>query len=121
MPFAVDDLDEFLDDDYAVPVSANGVSSKGIPEKDSIVETKEGAVVVKLTIIARTDLFGDLKIGNQFTVNGVAHRVQYDPMRFDDGSFCRVPLSDPTTAIPEIIGVSLTTVVGVPLVALPGS
>jgi len=119
MPFAADELDEFLDDEYAVQVSANGVSGKGIPEKDSAVETSEGMVVVKLLIIARTDLFGGLKIGDQFTADGVAYRVQYDPMRFDDGSFCRVPLSGPTTAIPEIIGVPLTTVVGVPLVALP--
>lgn len=121
MAFLDDDLDDFLDDDLAVPIESAGIFGKAIPDRESIIDIDGEIVAVNNMPIVRTDLFGLLKIGDQVVLDGLLYEVIHDPMKFDDGVFCRIPLRGPVDLPlpPSIIGVPLATTVGIPLVALP--
>lgn len=98
MPFT-EDLDAYFDLD-AVSVTANGVSGKGYLDIDSQLVLDDQQVTVPGMLTVRTDLFGSLKINDLVIIGTQQWRAQYDPQRFDDGSFCMVPLSGPV-AIPS--------------------
>jgi hypothetical protein len=117
---ALDDLDDYFDPDESVIVVANGITSKGLREEETQIVINGEIQVVDDLLIVRTDLFGGLKIGDVAMVDDVMCRVKYDPMKFDDGKFCRLPLSAPKPATGTVvIGFPLATTVGIPLVAVP--
>lgn len=93
MPFT-EDLDAYFDLD-AVAVTANGVSGKGYLDIDSQVVLDDQQVTVPGMLTVRTDLFGSLKVNDLVIIGTQQWRAQYDPQRFDDGSFCMVPLFGP--------------------------
>lgn len=119
MPF-IEDLDAYFDLD-AVSVTANGVSGKGYLDIDSQLVLDDQQVTVPGMLTVRTDLFGSLKINDLVIIGTQQWRAQYDPQRFDDGSFCMVPLSGPV-AIPSAFTTGyLTTTRGVRIVTARGA
>jgi hypothetical protein len=61
-----------------------------------------------------TQLFGGLNYGDSITVDGNNYKAEQQPMLFDDGALCRVPLA-------KVEGFTyLTTLSGLNLVALDG-
>jgi hypothetical protein len=119
MPF-IEDLDAYFDLD-AVSVTANGVSGKGYLDIDSQLVLDDQQVTVPGMLTVRTDLFGSLKINDLVIIGTQQWRAQYDPQRFDDGSFCMVPLSGPV-AIPSAFTTGyLTTTRGVRIVTARGT
>ena len=92
MAFA-EDLTVFLDlDGFGVPVVAGAVSGVGILDVNSELVLGGEAVMIDFLLTARTDQFGSLGYGDTITVDGQNYKVEHQPMRFDDGAFCRVPL-----------------------------
>ena len=72
-------------------------------------------------LTVETTTFGGLTYGDAVTVDGTAYKVEHQPLRFDDGTFCRVPLVlAPVTAnrITTLSGLNLTTLDGRYLVTL---
>lgn len=119
MPFT-EDLDAYFDLD-AVSVTANGVSGKGYLDIDSQLVLDDQQVTVPGMLTVRTDLFGSLKINDLVIIGTQQWRAQYDPQRFDDGSFCMVPLSGPV-AIPSAFSTGyLTTTRGVRIITARGA
>ena len=73
--------------DFGVPVAAGAVSG------------------IDYLLTVPTALFGGLGYGDVVTVDGVSYKAESQPLRFDDGTFCRVPLvkQDPDPAIDYIL------------------
>lgn len=123
----LDDLDDFLDeDDFAVSLTANGVTGKAIPQVNSEIYVNGEMVIVDNLPIVRTDLFGGLKHGDTAILDGLMYSVLRDAMRFDDGAFSYLPLTGPITpsqptfrVITTSLGAPLTTTLGAPLTTLP--
>lgn len=119
MPFT-EDLDAYFDLD-AVSVTANGISGKGYLDIDSQLVLDDQQVTVPGMLTVRTDLFGSLKINDLVIIGTQQWRAQYDPQRFDDGSFCMVPLSGPFVLQPAFSPSYLTTTRGVRIVTARGA
>lgn len=88
-----EDLTVFLDlNGFGVPVTAGAVSGVGILDLNSelILGGEINVIDYMLTVPSAT--FGTLGYGDAITVDGVSYKVETSPMRFDDGTFCRVPL-----------------------------
>jgi hypothetical protein len=88
-----EDLSVFLDlNGFGVPVVAGAVSGVGIFDKGGELVLNGQAVDVDYLLTVPTSTFGSLGYGDAITVDGQAYKVEYQPMEFDDGTFCRVPL-----------------------------
>jgi hypothetical protein len=112
----VEDLTAFLDlDGFGVPVTAGAVSGVGILDLNSEIILGGEITIIDYLLTVPTATFGSLTYGDLITVDGVAYKVEHQPMRFDDGTFCRVPLMK-TTAEPA--GPPLTTISGSRLITL---
>ena len=90
MPF-VESLDPFLAD-FGVPIVAGTVSGLGILDQNSELALGGEIVFIDYLLTAPTATFGSLTYGDAITVDGVAFRVEHQPMRIDDGAMCRMPL-----------------------------
>lgn len=86
-----EDLDAFLDD-FGVPVSSGVVSGVGILDQNSEIALGGEAVFIDYLLTVKTSTFGALTYGDQVSVDGVGYKVESQPLRIDDGRFCRVPL-----------------------------
>jgi hypothetical protein len=76
----------------SVGVTAGAVTGEGfLTENSELILGGEVAVVDYLLIVS-TDTFGGLGYGDPVTVEGIDYKVEHRPMKFDDGTFCRVPL-----------------------------
>lgn len=92
MAFA-EDLAVFLDlDGFGVPVTAGAVSGVGILDLNSELILGGEINIIDYMLTVRTDQFGNLGYGQAITVDGTSYKVETAPMRFDDGTFCRIPL-----------------------------
>jgi hypothetical protein len=76
----------------SVSVVAGAVPGQGFLKLNSEVVLGGQAVDVDYLLEVLTAEFGNLSYGDLITVDGVAYKVEHQPMRFDDGTFCRVPL-----------------------------
>jgi hypothetical protein len=114
MALLIEDLDLFLDD-FAVPVSANGTSGFGIFDQNSEIALGGEVVFIDYLLTVKTSVFGSLTYGDTITVDGASYKVEHQPMRFDDGAFCRVPLMKV-----EAVSNNITTLAGLRLVTLDG-
>ena len=89
----IEDLDTFVDaDEFAVSVSINGTTGTGILDQNSDVTLGGEVVFIDYILTARTSFAGSLSYGDQITVDGNTYKVEMQPLRVDDGAFCRVPL-----------------------------
>jgi hypothetical protein len=88
-----EDLSVFLDfDGFGVPVTVGAVSGVGIFDKGGELVLNGQAVDVDYLLTVPTSTFGNLGYGNAITVDGQTYKVEYQPMPFDDGTFCRISL-----------------------------
>jgi hypothetical protein len=115
MAFA-EDLSVFLDlDGFGVPVSAGAVSGVGILDLNS--ELILGGMIntIDYMLTVPTATFGGLGYGDAITVDGQSYKVETQPMRFDDGTFCRVslekvePVPGAFTFLVTLNGLQITT------------
>jgi hypothetical protein len=107
---AFDDLDDFLDLDMgAVPVIAGAVTGLGYLDLNSEIIFDDGATVIDYFLTAKTDLFGGLNYGSAITVNGQSFKVKMQPLPFDDGGFCKIPLVKISTVIAPLVSRLLRT------------
>jgi hypothetical protein len=101
-----EDLSVFLNlDGFGVPVVAGAVSGVGILDQNSEIILGGELTIIDYLLTVPTATFGALTYGNLVTVDGVSYKVETQPQRFDDGTFCRVPLvkMDPDPAIDYIL------------------
>jgi hypothetical protein len=61
--------------------------------------------IIDYLLTVPTATFGSLSYGDLVTVDGTSYKCETQPQRFDDGTFCRVPLvkMDPDPAIDYIL------------------
>ena len=91
--------------DFGVPVAAGAVSGTGILDLNSEIILGGEAVMIDYLLTVPTALFGSLGYGDVVTVDGISYKAESQPLRFDDGAFCRVPLvkQDPDPAIDYVL------------------
>jgi hypothetical protein len=88
-----EDLDAFVDvDEFAVSVIIGGTTGTGILDQNSDVTLGGEVVFIDYILTARTSFAGSLTYGDVITVSGSPYKVEMQPLRIDDGAFCRVPL-----------------------------
>ena len=84
-------LDPFLAD-FGVPVTAGAVSGLGMLDQNSEMILGGELTIIDYLLTVPTSTFGSLGYGDAITVDGVSYKCETQPQRFDDGTFCRVPL-----------------------------
>ena len=95
-----EDLTVFLDlNGFGVPVVAGAVSGVGILDVNSDLILGGEINMIDYLLTVPTATFGSLGYGDAITVDGVGYKVETQPMRFDDGVFCRIPLIKSAAAI----------------------
>ena len=109
----------------AVPVVWGAIQGEGLLRKNTELVIQGQAVVVDAVIENLPfSVFGELKYGDPLTVAGDTYFVEYGVMRFEDGAYCRIPLSGPVAAPPPppsfqplttTTGLALTTTTGLEL------
>jgi hypothetical protein len=88
-----EDLSVFLDlNGFGVPVTAGAVSGVGILDQNSEIILGGEVTIIDYLLTVPTATFGSLGFGDAITVDGQSYKVETQPQRFDDGTFCRVPL-----------------------------
>jgi len=96
----------FLDlNGFGVPVVAGAVSGAGILDQNSEMILGGDVVMIDYLLTILTSQFGSLAYGDTIAIDGTYYKVEHEPMRFDDGTFSRVPLMK----IAEAITYYLTT------------
>jgi hypothetical protein len=115
MPFT-EDLSVFLDlDGFGVPVTAGAVSGVGILDQNSELILGGEITIIDYLLTVPTATFGSLSYGDLVTVDGASYKLETQPQRFDDGTFCRVPLIKSAA-----VANNITTLAGLRLVTLDG-
>jgi hypothetical protein len=87
----IEDPSAFLGMD-AKPVTAGAISGKGYLDQNSEIILGGEITVIDLLLTVPTATFGSLSYGDLVTVDGTSYKCETQPQRFDDGTFCRVPL-----------------------------
>lgn len=107
-------LDPFLAD-FGVPVTAGAVSGVGILDLNSELILGGEINIIDYLLTVPTATFGSLGYGDAITVDGTSYKVETSPMRFDDGTFCRVALIKSAA-----VANNITTLAGLRLVTQDG-
>jgi len=111
-----EDLSVFLDlNGFGVPVTAGAVSGVGILDQNSELILGGEITIIDYLLTVPTATFGSLGYGDAITVDGQSYKVETQPQRFDDGTFCRVPLIKSAA-----VANNITTLSGLRLVTLDG-
>jgi hypothetical protein len=111
-----EDLSVFLDlNGFGVPVTAGAVSGVGILDQNSELILGGELTIIDYLLTVPTSTFGSLGYGDAITVDGVSYKCETQPQRFDDGTFCRVPLVKSAA-----VANNITTLSGLRLVTLDG-
>jgi hypothetical protein len=115
-----EDLSVFLDlNGFGVPVVAGAVSGVGILDLNSELILGGEINVIDYLLTVPTATFGGLGYGSVITVDGAGYKCETQPMRFDDGTFCRVALVPvAVNGITTLAGLRLTTLDGRYLITL---
>jgi hypothetical protein len=83
----------FLDlADFGVPVTAGAFSGTGILDQNSELILGGDVVMIDYLLTILTNQFGNLAYGDTIAIDGTYYKVEHEPMRFDDGTFSKVPL-----------------------------
>jgi len=77
---------------FGVPVTAGAVSGTGILDQNSELILGGDVVMIDYLLTILTSQFGNLAYGDSITIDGASYKVEHEPMRVDDGTFCRIPL-----------------------------
>ncbi len=85
----------------SVNVVAGAASGRGFLKMNGELILNGQAVDVDYLLTVPTTIFGGLGYGEALTVNGQSYKVEYQPMPFDTGMWCRIPLMK-TTAVPMV-------------------
>ena len=113
-----EDLSVFLDlNGFGVPVTAGAVSGVGILDLNSELILGGEINMIDYMLTVPTATFGGLGYGSAITVDGQTFKCETEPMRFDDGAFCRVALIKVAAAT---VGNNIVTLSGDRLVTLSG-
>jgi hypothetical protein len=107
-------LDPFLAD-FGVAVTAGAVSGLGILDQNSELILGGEINVIDYLLTVPTSTFGSLGYGDAIVVDGQSYKCETQPQRFDDGTFCRVPLVKSAA-----VANNITTLSGLRLVTLDG-
>ena len=111
-----EDLSVFLDlNGFGVPVVAGAVSGVGILDQNSELILGGEITIIDYLLTVPTATFGSLGYGDSVIIDGVNYKCETQPQRFDDGTFCRVPLVKSAA-----IANNITTLSGLRLVTLDG-
>jgi hypothetical protein len=111
-----EDLSVFLDlNGFGVPVVAGAVSGVGILDQNSELILGGEITIIDYLLTVPTATFGSLGYGDAITVDGASYKVETQPQRFDDGTFCRVPLVKSAA-----LANNITSLSGLRLVTLDG-
>jgi hypothetical protein len=88
-----------------VIVTAGAVTGQGFLSQNSEMILGGELTIIDLLLTVPTITFGALGYGDSVIVDGVNYKCETQPQRFDDGTFCRVPLvkMDPDPAIDYIL------------------
>lgn len=90
---AIEEVDpDFLLADFGACVTAGAISGIGVLDENSQITLQGQAIIVNHALTCRTDLFGSLQHGAAITVNGEIFKVDHEPMRVADGTYCVIPL-----------------------------
>jgi len=76
----------------SVGVVAGAASGRGFLAQNSELILGGEITIIDYLLTVPTATFGSLGHGNAITVDGQTYKVAYQPMPFDDGTFCRVRL-----------------------------
>jgi hypothetical protein len=76
----------------SVSVVAGAVSGEGFLAQNSELILGGEITIIDYLLTVPTEVFGGLGYGDLISVDGVEFKVEHQPMRFDDGTFSRVPL-----------------------------
>jgi len=87
----IEDPSTFLGMD-AKPVTAGAVSGEGYLDQNSEIILGGELTIIDYLLTVPTATFGSLGYGDAITVDGTSYKCETQPQRFDDGTFCRVPL-----------------------------
>lgn len=102
------------------PVTIKGVAGIGVFSVGGEMILNNEAVSIGKSVLVLSSLGGTVAFGDPVIFRGDNYAVEHDPLPSADGIFCRIPLSGPIlNPPPEIPGQRITTVEGVPLVAVP--
>jgi len=87
----IEDPSVFMEMD-AKSVTAGAISGEGYLDQESELILNGEAVIVDYLLTVKTETFGGLAYGDPLKIEGIDYKVEYRPMKVDDGTFCRVPL-----------------------------
>lgn len=73
-------------------VIAGATVGRGFLQQNSELALGGEVVFIDYLLVVETSIFGGLTYGDGIIVDGTNYRVEHQPLRFDDGTFCRVPL-----------------------------
>jgi hypothetical protein len=76
----------------SVSVVAGAVSGEGFLSQNSEMILGGEITIIDYLLTVTTALFGGLSYGDLVTVDSTSYKCETQPQRFDDGTFCRVPL-----------------------------
>ena len=76
----------------SVSVTAGAVSGEGFLAQNSELILGGEITIIDYLLTVSTQVFGGLSYGDLINVDGIEFKVEHQPMRFDDGTFSRVPL-----------------------------
>ena len=107
--------DDFLLADFGSSVTAGAVVGLGVMDRASQIVMNDQVVTVDYAITARTDQFGGLQYGAQVIHEGLAYKLQHEPLRLADGRFCVMVLEKL-----EAVAARIVTLAGDALVTLDG-
>jgi len=103
----------------SVSVVAGAVSGRGFLMQNSELILGGEINVIDYLLTVPTATFGGLGYGSVITVDGTSYKCETQPMRFDDGTFCRVALVPvAVNGITTLAGLRLTTLDGRYLITL---
>ena len=80
--------DDFLLADFGSSVTAGAVVGLGIMDRASQIIMNDNVVTVDYALTVRTDLFGWMQYGDQIVHEGLAYKLQHEPLKQADGRFC---------------------------------
>jgi hypothetical protein len=99
----------------SVSVVAGAVSGRGFLAQNSEIILGGEITIIDYMLTVPTSSFGNLSYGDSVVVDSVNYKVETQPQRFDDGTFCRVPLIKSAA-----VANNITTLAGLRLVTLDG-
>jgi len=123
MPFT-EDLDLFFAD-FGKPVTAGAITGLGILDSPGEYIQNERVIDDHPILRCQTSQFGSLGYKSPLIYDGQNYLVLEKPMLIGDGKMCLLLLESVTAPpaaaenLTTISGVNITTILGVPLLALP--